>query len=73
MVSEVFVGAAAPRTRSSLWNKSKDLFACIVNLEKAYDQVPQDKLWKVLPEYGVDSQLLVQKSHSTADRRFVFK
>ena len=36
----------------------KDLFACFVDLEKAYDRVPQDKLWKVLQEYGVDGQLL---------------
>ena len=42
------------------WEDGKDLFACIVNLEKAYDRVPRDKLREVLQEYGVDSQLLVQ-------------
>ena len=36
----------------------KDLFACFVDLEKAYDRVPQDILWKVLREYGGDGQLL---------------
>ena len=36
----------------------KDLFACFVDLEKAYNRVPRDKLWKVLQEYGVDGQLL---------------
>ena len=33
-------------------------FACFVDLKEACDRIPQDKLWKVLREYGVDSQLL---------------
>ena len=49
----------------------KDLFACFVDFEKAYDRVPRDKLWKVLQEYGVNGQLFAPLSHSTADRRFV--
>ena len=40
------------------WEYGKDLFACFVDLEKAYDRVPGDKLWKVLQEYGVNGQLL---------------
>ena len=40
------------------WEYDKDLFACFVDLEKAYDRAPRDKLWKVLQEYGVDGQLL---------------
>ena len=40
------------------WEYGKDLYACFVDLEKEYDRVPWDKLWKVLREYGVDGQLL---------------
>ena len=36
----------------------KDLFACFLGLEKAYDRVSRNKLWKILQEYGVDGQLL---------------
>ena len=40
------------------WEYGKGLFACFVDLEKAYDLVPRNKLWKVLRDNGVDGQLL---------------
>ena len=40
------------------WGYGKHLFACFADLEKAYDRVARDKLWKVLREYGVGGQLL---------------
>ena len=35
------------------WEYGKDLFSCFVGLETAYYRGPQDKLRKVLREYGV--------------------
>ena len=40
------------------WEYGKDLFACFVDLEKPYDRVHRNKIWKILLEYGVDGQLL---------------
>ena len=39
-----------------VWQSS--LFACFVDLEKAYHQFPWDKLWKVLLQYNVGGMLL---------------
>ena len=61
------------QTFEKSWEYGKDLFACFVDLEKAYDRVLRDKLWKVLQEYGVIMvNCCALLSHSTADRRFVF-
>ena len=38
-----------------VWQRS---LCMLVDLEKSYDRVPRDKLWKVLREYGVNGQLL---------------
>ena len=56
-------------TTDQIFEKS---WECFVDLEKAYDRVPRDKLWKVLQEYGVDGQLLRAIKYSPAYRRFVF-
>jgi len=32
---------------------------CFVDLEKVYDRVPREKLWRVLWEHGVDGCLLL--------------
>ena len=36
----------------------KSLKTCFVDLEKAYDCIPRDKLWVVLLQYGISRQLL---------------
>ena len=41
-----------------IWEYAKEVYTCFVNLEKAYDRVPRDKLWAVLLEYDVRGQLL---------------
>jgi len=41
------------------WEYAKNVFTCFVDLEKARDQVPCDKFWGVLREYGVDDRLLL--------------
>ena len=40
------------------WEYAKEVNACFVDLEKAYDRIPRDKLWAVLLQYGIDGQLL---------------
>ena len=40
------------------WKYAKEVNACFVDLEKAYDRISRDKLWAVLLQYGIDGQLL---------------
>ena len=67
MLNVAFVLAEAQWTRSlrcsksflkKSWEYAKEVNACFVDLEKAYDRIPRDKLWAVLLQYGIDGQLL---------------
>ena len=36
----------------------KEVYKCFVDFEKAYERVPNDKLWAIVLEYDVTGQLL---------------
>ena len=67
MGSVVFVQVAAPRIIFSLWGNSlkilgdmqKNVFACFVDLEKAYDLVLRENLCVMLQEYGTNGHLFM--------------
>ena len=40
------------------WKYAKEVNACFVDLVKAYDRIPRDKLWAMLLQYGINGQLL---------------
>ena len=40
------------------WEYAEEVNACLVDLEKAYDLIPMDKLWAVLLQYDTDCKLL---------------
>jgi hypothetical protein len=41
-----------------LFERNIDLYLCIIDLEKAFDRVPRQKLFGVLSEYGINGSLL---------------
>jgi len=61
----VSIAAVALQTKFALSSKisgilgSMPKITCFVDLEKAYNRVPREKLWGMLWEYGVDGCLLL--------------
>ena len=41
------------------WKYAKEVNACFVDLEKAYDRIPRNKLWAMLLECSIDGPLLI--------------
>ena len=41
-----------------MYEKNKDLYLCFIDLEKAFDRVPRQKLFEDLCEYGIRGNLL---------------
>ena len=41
------------------WEYAQDVYTCFVDLERAYERIPRENLWRVLREYGVDGRLLL--------------
>ena len=39
------------------WEYAKEVKACFVDLKKAYDRIPRDKLCSVLLQYGIHDHL----------------
>ena len=40
------------------WEFAEPVYTLFIDLEKAYDRVPREMLWKVLTEYGIHGRLL---------------
>ena len=40
------------------WEYAKEVYTCFVDLEKAYNRIPRDKLWAVVLKYDMRGQLL---------------
>jgi len=45
---------------------AEDIFTCFVDLEKAYNRVSCEKLWRVLGVYGADGRQLLHGRQVTA-------
>merc|ERR1712002_652821 len=55
MGDQVFV---MKQMSEKFWGKNKSLYVAYMDLEKAYDRIDRDAMWRVLSMYGINGKLL---------------
>ncbi|XP_071493217.1 uncharacterized protein [Diadema antillarum] len=51
------------------WEYAIDQHICFLDLEKAFDRVPREKMWKVIEETGISSRLLMAIKSTYNDQK----
>jgi len=69
--SEVFVPVLALQTKFQSWEYAKHVYTCFVELEKAYDRVPREKVCGVLRSMVLTDACYWPSSHCIPDQKFV--
>ena len=44
------------------WEHNIDQYICFLDLEKAFDRIPREKIWKVLESSGINRNVKIRKT-----------